>query len=82
MCQISLYTEFQLPTMFCTGDIYIPTEYKDLLYTLHITEPFKCDNILKFYLLVSDEAVFQIPSSYNVPMLRYRPPNPNIKMFA
>ena len=55
MCQIVLHTEFQHPTMFCT--LNRPTEHKYLLYTSQNLS-FKCVNIPKFYLLVSDEAVF------------------------
>ena len=54
MCQLSIHTEFQLPFMFCTSDKYIP----ELNIQTMITKPIMNDNILKFYLLVSGEAVF------------------------
>ena len=45
---MSLHTEFQLPYVFCV------LRY---LHSLNDTKPFKRDNIRKFYLLMSDEAV-------------------------
>ena len=48
MCQISLHTEFLLPVMFKTSP-------KGL--ALHVSQPFKGANIIKFYLLVLDDTV-------------------------
>ena len=39
MCKISLHTEFPVASMFCKSITPLAP---------HITEPFKCDNILNF----------------------------------
>ena len=57
MCQMCLHTEFQLPIMFCTCDIYSHSKHKGVCY-VYVAKPFKCDNNPKFYLLVSDDAIF------------------------
>ena len=77
MCQISFILNFILLRCSVPETYTSPSEQKDLLM-----KPFKCDNILKFYLPVSNEAVFYISSSYNVRKVKYRPVIPNIKTFA
>ena len=39
---------------------------------LHVTKPFKCDNILKFYLLVSDKICFFL-QCFNAQIYTFRP---------
>ena len=50
MCQVGLLTECELIIMFCS-------RYISNIKT-NVREPFKHENILNFFLLMSDEAVF------------------------
>ena len=73
MCQMSLPNMILNFNFLCTvPEIYtsLTEQHKDLFYVRKL----KCDNIPKFYSLVSDEAVFclsilSISSSNNVPMV-------------
>ena len=51
------------------------------MIVLHKTKSLKPGNINKFYLLVSEEGMFQIASLYSVPMLPYRS-IPTINFFS
>ena len=77
MCQRSLHIEF-LASCCVLYRRYPHSERKSLQDTLQVTKPLKRENILIFYLLMSDEPI-NISTSYSFLNLRYRPPTPNIK---
>ena len=79
MCQLYLYTEFQLPITICTMRYTSPTEHKDLFYRSKKNHSSVTVILLLLFISVRKSCIPKNLFSYNVPKLGYRPPHPKYK---